>query len=181
MAGLAANILGIFLSKPLDVRFGKRNTFLVCLSLTAILTALFFFLPPSAIAPIFVLQILLQFAYGPTIPMLWAMMADVADFSEWKTGRRATGLVFSAAVFGLKAGLGLGGALSGWMLSLYGYVANAEQTATALSGIRLMMSVYPAIAFIAGVGVLCFYPIDKTMAHTMQNDLVERRKQFVYD
>ena len=67
--------------------------------------------------------------YGFTIPLLWAMMADVADYSEWKTGRRATGIVFSAIVFALKAGLGFGGAITGYVLSLYGYVPNVAQTA----------------------------------------------------
>ena len=69
-------------------------------------------------------EILRQFAYGFTIPLLWAMMADVADYSEWKTGRRATAIVFSAIVFALKAGLGFGGAITGFVLSLYGYVPN---------------------------------------------------------
>ncbi len=62
---------------------------------------------PARSTLMFVSEILRQFVYGFTIPLLWAMMADVADFSEWKTGRRATGIVFSAIVFALKAGLGL--------------------------------------------------------------------------
>ena len=59
-----------------------------------------------------------QLAYGFTIPLLWAMMADVADFSEWKNRRRATAIVFSGIVFALKAGLGFGGAIGGWLLSV---------------------------------------------------------------
>ena len=109
----------------------------------------------------FACEILRQFAYGFTIPLLWAMMADVADFSEWKTGRRATAIVFSAIVFALKAGLGFGGAITGYVLSLYGYVPNVAQGAAALDGIRLTMSVFPAITFAICAVCLFFYSIDK--------------------
>lgn len=178
MVGMGVTLIGILFSKPLAVRFGKRDTFRICLFITAVFITAFVFLPPSAIVLVFVLQILMQFAYGITIPLLWAMMADVADYSEWETGRRATGMAFSAATFGLKMGLSLGGAISGWLLSYFGYVAGADQTATALNGIRLMISVFPAIPFFIGVGVLFRYKIDKQMELQMQNDLIERRKQY---
>jgi Na+/melibiose symporter-like transporter len=178
---MGITIAGIFLSKPLAVRFGKRNTFGVCLFLTAVFTTVFIFLPPSAIVLIFVTNILLSLSYAPTIPMLWAMMADCADYSEWRTGRRATGMTFSAATFGLKFGLALGGFISGWLLTMFGYVAGAEQTATALAGIRLMVSIFPAIPFFIGVTVLFLYKINKSMELQMQDELIERRKKYEYD
>lgn len=181
LSGMIVTIGGIFLSKPLAIRFGKRNTFGVCLFLTALFTTLFVFLPPNAIVLIFATQILISLSYAPTIPMLWAMMADCADYSEWKTGRRATGMTFSAATFGLKFGLALGGFISGWLLTLFGYVAGAEQTATALTGIRLMVSVFPAIPFFVGVAVLFFYKIKKSTELQMQEELVERRKTYELD
>ena len=98
-----------------------------------------------------------QLAYGFTIPLLWAMMADVADYSEWKNRRRATAIVFSAIVFGLKAGLGFGGAIGGWVLSAYGYVPNVDQTERALQGIRLTASLFPAATFLISVVCLFFY------------------------
>ena len=176
--GLGTAMIGILFSKPLAARFGKRNTFRVCLFLTGLFILLFLFVPPSAIWTIFVLQILLQLSYGPTIPLLWAMMADVADYSEWKTGRRATGMTFSAASFGSKAGLGIGGAASGWLLAQYGYVPNIEQSDATLGGILWMMSVYPAAAFFVGVAVLFFYGIDQQMNLQIQDELAERRKHW---
>jgi GPH family glycoside/pentoside/hexuronide:cation symporter len=181
MLGMGITLVGILFSKPLAIRFGKRNTFLVCLFLTAVFASIYAFLPPSAILLIFVFQFLVSFCYAPTIPMLWAMMADCADYSEWKTGRRATGMTFSATTFGLKMGLSLGGALSGWLLAYFGYVAGAEQTATALTGIRMMMSIFPAIPFFIGVAILFFYKIDKHIELQMQDELIERRKQYKYD
>ena len=86
-------------------------------------------------------RVLRQFAFGCSGPVLWAMMGDVADYGEWKTGRRATGTVTSAVVFALWIGLALGGAIAGWLLSLYGYQSNAVQTEHALLGIRLIASV----------------------------------------
>jgi GPH family glycoside/pentoside/hexuronide:cation symporter len=174
--GLAATIVGIVLSKPLALRFGKRNLFIGGLGITTIFTAVFFFFPPDALAAVYATETLRQFVYGFTVPLLWAMMADVADYAEWSTGRRATGMVFSALVFGLKAGLGFGGALGGYLLSLYGYQANVAQTEQALEGIRLTASLYPAITF--GIGVVClfFYKIDKQMEFRIAEELEARRR-----
>jgi GPH family glycoside/pentoside/hexuronide:cation symporter len=178
--GLAATLIGILFSKMLAMRFGKRNVFIVGLSLTTVIWALFVLIPPGGVLLAFVLQALSQLAYGTTVPLLWAMMADVADYSEWKTGRRATGVVFAAIVFGLKAGLGFGGAIGGWLLAHYGYVPNVEQTSRALLGIRYTASLFPAIPFAVGVVLLFFYGISKKMEFAIQDELAERRKRFTY-
>jgi Na+/melibiose symporter-like transporter len=176
--GMGVTLIGILFAKPLAVRFGKRNTFLVCLFLTAVFASTYVLIPPSSILLIFIFQVLVSGCYAPTIPMLWAMMADVADYGEWKTGRRATGITFSATTFGLKMGLSLGGALAGWLLSYFGYVAGAEQTEFALKGIRWMMSIIPAIPFFIGVAVLFLYKIDKRTEIQMTEELIERRKTY---
>ena len=129
---------------------------------------------------IFATEMLRQLAYGFTIPLLWAMMADVADYSEWKTGRRATAIVFSAIVFGLKAGLGFGGAIGAYMLSAYGYVPNVEQTPRALQGIVYSASVFPAVTFALCIVCLLFYRIDKRLERQITHELTERRKQFTH-
>ena len=178
MLGMITTLICILLAKPLSIRFGKRNTFLVCLFLTAVFASTFIFLPRDAIALMYIFNILYSACYAPTIPLLWAMMADVADYGEWKTGRRATGMTFSATTFGLKMGLSLGGALTGLLLSYYGYVANQEQTESALKGIRCMMSIYPAIPFFIGVGLLFFYKITKHTEQQMTEELIERRKHY---
>lgn len=176
--GTIATIIGIFFSKGLSMRFGKRNVFIGGLIGTTFFTALFVFLPPSAITLMFITEILRQFAYGFTIPLLWAMMADVADFSEWKNKRRATGIVFSAIVFGLKAGLGFGGAITGYILANFGYIPNVAQNAEALTGIRLTMSIFPAITF--GICIIClfFYKITKQLEIQITDELTERRKSY---
>jgi len=180
VCGLVTTLVGIGFSKALATRFGKRNVFIIGLALTTVFWAAFIFIPPGAILLAFVMQALSQLAYGTTVPLLWAMMADVADYSEWKTGRRATGVVFAAIVFGLKAGLGLGGAIGGWLLAHYGYVPNVEQTGRALLGIRLTASLFPAIPFTIGVVLLFFYSISKRMEFAIQDELAERRKRFTY-
>jgi Na+/melibiose symporter-like transporter len=106
------------------------------------------------------------------------MMADVADYGEWKTGRRATATVTSAVVFALWAGLALGGAVAGWLFSAYGYVPNAEQIPQGLLGIRLTASVYPGFAFLAATISLFFYPITKDENRKIANELEERRKHY---
>jgi sugar (glycoside-pentoside-hexuronide) transporter len=176
--GTASTIIGIFFSKKLSMRFGKRNVFIWGLTGTALFCLPFIFLAPQAIELMFATEMIRQFIYGFTIPLLWAMMADVADYSEWKNKRRATGIIFSAIVFALKAGLGFGGAITGYILSTYGYVPNVAQTEAALNGIVMTMSVFPAITFaICGV-CLFFYRIDKKLEIQITDELTERRKNF---
>ena len=106
----------------------------------------------------------------------WAMMADVADFSEWKNNRRATALTFAGIILGLKVGLALGGALAGSLLNLYGYVANIEHTAHTQFGIRMITSIWRSVFLIIGIVLLFFYQINKTTEIKMQDELAERRK-----
>jgi len=177
MIGQLVTLVGvIFLSQYLSSIFGKRNVFIVCLALTGVFTALFFVVSPQNIGLIFVINILKSLAYAPTIPLLWAMMGDVADHSEWVNHRRATGFVFAGIVFALKAGLGIGGALCGAIIDSFGFVANTVQTDSAIFGIKLTSSVLPATTFFVGVVALFFYPISKKLNETVQADLHERRE-----
>jgi Na+/melibiose symporter-like transporter len=106
------------------------------------------------------------------------MFADVVDYAEWKTGRRTTGVIYATIMFGLKAGLSLGGAMAGGLLKIYGYVPNVPQSAKALLGIRLTISVYPAVFFLIVVICMFFYKIGKKLNIQIQDELAERRKQF---
>ena len=167
----------ILLSNFLANRYGKRSTFIACLSLTAFFTALFYLPSVSDIQTIFLLGILKSLAYAPTVPLLWAMIGDVADHIEYVNERRATGFCFSGVVYALKTGLGLGGAFAGLLLSAFGYVSGASvvQSDMAVEGIRLVSSVVPAILFAAGVTALFYYPITKEFNEKMQNELSIRR------
>ncbi|MCX7876855.1 MAG: MFS transporter [Melioribacteraceae bacterium] len=173
--GTVSTIIGILFSKKVSILYGKRNVFIVGLIFTAFFTFAFKLIPKESINIIFASEILRQFAYGFTIPLLWAMMADVADYSEWKNNRRATGIIFSAIVFALKAGLGIGGAITGYILALYGYIPNEVQNQEALNGINNTMSIFPAITFLICAITLFFYKIDKKLEIKITDDLAERR------
>lgn len=178
MIGQIVTLLGvILLAQFLSNKFGKRNVFIICLAGTAVSTALFYFVAPTNIAGIFVINIIKNACYAPTIPLLWAMMADTADFSEWVHHRRATGFVFAGVVFALKAGLGIGGAICGGIIDSFGFVPNAVQSASASQGIVLTTSIIPACTFFVGVIALCFYPITKKFNEKMQTELAERRHE----
>jgi glycoside/pentoside/hexuronide:cation symporter, GPH family len=176
--GLTALLIGVAVSNSMAIRIGKRNLFILSMVLAAMFNVTLVFLPPSATVAIFASEILRQFAYGWSCPLLWAMMADVADYGEWKTGRRATATVTSAVVFALWAGLALGGAIAGWLFASYGYVPNAAQTARALTGIRMTASVYTGLAFVATAACLFFYPITKEVNRKIADDLTERRRNY---
>lgn len=179
MIGALVQFFGvILLSNFLANRYGKRKTFIVCLSLTVVFTAMFWLPGPQDVTSMFVLCVLKSLAYAPTVPLLWAMIGDVADHIEYVNHRRATGFCFSGVVFALKAGLGLGGAFAGLILSGFGYASglNVVQSEQAIQGIRLVSSLVPALLFAVGVAALFFYPISKQFNEQMQAELAERRK-----
>lgn len=176
--GLAALIAGVFCSTSLSIRLGKRPLFILSMALTGLFNLAVLFLPATATVPIIGSEVLRQFFFGTSGPLLWAMMGDVADYGEWKTGRRATGTVTSAVVFALWVGLAIGGAIAGRLLSWYGYVANVAQTAHSLSGIRLTAGLWSGLAFFATAAVLFFYPISRKLNRSISDDLAGRRKGF---
>lgn len=174
--GIICMIIGIGFSKPLADRFGKRDVFAVALFISTLFILVFYLLPPDAIALVFLAQILHGLFYGITIPLLWAMIADVADYSEWKNHRRATAIIFSAMIFGLKLGLSIGGALVAGLLAHYGYDAQlSQQTADTVNGIKLSVSVFAAIPFLLGVGCMLVYEINKHKETEIERELGQRR------
>ncbi len=175
--GIICMIIGITLSKPLADKYGKRDVFRIALVISTLFIILFYFFPPQSVGLMFISQILHGFFYGITIPLLWAMIADVADYSEWRNNRRATAIIFSAMMVGLKAGLTIGSSLLTWLLGLYNYIPNNTmgQTATAIQGTKMLVSIYPAVPFLVGAGLLFFYEINKKMEAQIESDLNARR------
>ncbi|HET7535835.1 MAG TPA: glycoside-pentoside-hexuronide (GPH):cation symporter [Candidatus Didemnitutus sp.] len=176
--GSIVQILLIPLSKPLSDRFGKKTVFIAGVLVTVVANLGVLLVSPTDLTSMFWLSVLWSVGWGPTIPLLWLMIADVADYSEWQTSRRATGFMFAGILFGLKVGLGLGGAVANWIIGGYGYVANAKQTEHALLGIRLGASFYPCLLLVIVIACLALYPIGKELNLRIQNELTERRKKF---
>ena len=182
--GIIFMIVGISLSKKLADKFGKRDVYKYGLLVATFFIFIFSFLNPASIALMFFSQILYGFFYGITIPILWAMIADVADYSEWKTNRRATAIIFSAMMVGLKAGLSLGGSLVALILNSYGYINKGTvvgqqviQPDSVAVGTKMLMSIFPSIPFLLGIGLLFFYVIDKKMEVRIESDLKSRRAE----
>ena len=177
--GLIALLIGVACSTAVSIRVGKRQLFIGSMFLSGVFNMALFVIPPSSTVAIIATEVIRQFAYGLSGPIIWAMMGDVADYGEWKTGRRASGTVTSAVVFALWAGLALGGAVAGWLLAFYGFVSGAEvQSAQAQSGILLTASIYAGLAFFAVAFCLLFYPISREGNQKIANELAERRKGF---
>lgn len=174
--GIIFMIVGITMSKTLADKFGKRNVFGIFLFVSTLFIMAFYFFSKTSIALMFFSQILHGFFYGITIPLLWAMIADVADYSEWKNNRRATAIIFSAMLVGLKAGLSIGGAMTTSLLGYFDYIPNSlKQTENTINGIKLLVSIFPAIPFLIGVGLLFFYEINKKMEVEIEFDLKQKR------
>jgi GPH family glycoside/pentoside/hexuronide:cation symporter len=141
-----------------------------------LLSIIFYFLGKTNITMIYSFQILISISAGIIFPMLWSMYADSADYSEWKNGRRATGLVFSAASMSQKFGASIGIYLVAFLLSIYGYQAGVDQTPLTQQGIRMMLSVYPAIGAFLAAFFMFIYPLNESLLSKIENELEERRK-----
>ncbi len=175
VSGTLAIIVSLTLTKWLTKIFDKRKLYVICMTVVGLSALGFYMAGPTDIFLLYALQIIFSFASGPTMPLLWSMMADAADYSEWKTGRRATALVFSASTFAQKGGGAVGGAIAMWLLSYYGYIANVQQTARALYGMRMMLSVYPALGAFLCAFLVWFYRLDVHFLKKIQDDLIARK------
>jgi GPH family glycoside/pentoside/hexuronide:cation symporter len=176
--GQGASILGVVLAIPLANKIGKKNSFLLSGCFCAALSILFFFIPPHQIYLIFFINILISMASALVFPIIWAMYGDVSDYSEWKSGHRATGLIFSSSSMSQKMGWTIGGAISGWILAAFGFVANEIQTDESILGIRLMISLFAAVGALMSVGFMLLYPLGEKKMTSIQAELEDARGKF---
>ncbi|MCD8540984.1 MAG: glycoside-pentoside-hexuronide (GPH):cation symporter [Leadbetterella sp.] len=173
--GIIFMIIGITFSKRFADKYGKRDTFMASLFLSTLPILMFYVYSPGSLGLIFGSQIIHGLFYGISTPILWAMIADVADYSEWKNHRRATAIIFSAMMVGLKAGLTLGQTFITGILNYFHYIPNTVQSAETVNGIKLTVSILAAIPFLLAVALLFFYKIDKKTEVQIENDLKVRR------
>lgn len=179
VSGTIVTIIAISFTEKLSNRFGKKKVFIVSQLIAGTFTAMFFFVDKSNITMIFALNIIVSLASGPPAPILFAMYTDTASYSEWKNGRRATGLIMSASTMAQKFGFTIGAALAGWILAAYGFKANTTQTAEAAVGILLMVSLIPAAGSFLVAGVMSFYKLDNEKMNEIEKDLQARRVEVV--
>ena len=174
--GQVGALAGVGLTGRLTRLFGgKKNAFLGLTLLTAAVGMAFYWVGPGDLLWIYVIQVASQALMAPLMPLFWAMIADTADYSEWKFGRRFTGLTFSAGTFSQKLGWAVGPALASYLLVFYGYQANVEQSERTIEGLRLMMSWIPSGVGLLGAGLVLFYGIDRRLERQMSRELAERK------
>ena len=173
--GQGVAILGVMLLHWFARLVGKKPALGILLAVSAVGNAAFFLLRPDQVGVMFLLNLVGSLTGAPLFALVWSMYADVADYSEWRNGRRATGLVFSASIMGTKIGGALGSAMAGWMLASVGFQPNVAQSPGVLRGIVLLMSLIPgAIGAVSFVLVL-FYPLNERKLGEMAAELRARR------
>ena len=176
VAGTVFSIVGA-LSTPYIVRFigDKKLTFIVLTIVNGASMAVFYLAGPQDFVLMYATQIIGSIPGAAMFPLIWSMYADTADYGEWKFGRRATGLVFSAATFSQKMGWAVGGALAGFLLTMIGFVANVAQNEATLSGIRHMMSTIPAAIAVLVVVISLFYELSDKLEKQIGSELQARK------
>ncbi len=164
-------------STPLLTKFiDKRSLLMLLMACVAGLSLIFYFVPKDNVVLMFILQIMIGLTLGPKSPLVFSMYADTADFSQWRTGRRATAMIFSAAAFAQKLGGAFAGAMIGWLLASLGYVANQVQSGASQEGIVLLMTLIPAIFAAIAVPIIYFYPLDNNELQNIQEGLLLQKQ-----
>ena len=177
VVGSIMSVAGTFLIQYVTPFTGRKNAFIGLMLLSTVVLVFSYWVRPDQLALLYVYNILYCILTGPTSALLWAMFADTADYSEWRTGRRATGLVYSASGMSNKFGWVIGGALAASLLALYGFKANVMQTAEGLHGIRILMALAPAAGtLLAGLGMF-LYPLNEEATRKLQTELAQKRAQ----
>jgi GPH family glycoside/pentoside/hexuronide:cation symporter len=172
--GLLAMVVGTTLTKTLCDYFEKRHLLIALMTVNAISMGLFYVTPPDQYWLMVAINCVGMLFNGPAPALVWAMYTDTADYGEWKSGRRTTGLIFSSLLFAQKLGLAVGAGLAGVILGWFGFVANEAQSAESLAGIRFLFSIVPAMLAIAGAAAIFFYRIDSKTIKTFERELQER-------
>ena len=171
-----AMILGIGLTTPLSrLLRGKKWAYIAVMAVSSLLVMCYYFIPPERIWLIFSLSVVISVILGPQSPLLFAMYADTVDYSEWKTGRRSTGLIFAASTFALKVGSAFAGWITGLLLTKFGYAANQAQTTDSLQGILLLSSFVPGVIGLVAAASVLFYKLDDRTMRQVGTELAERR------
>ena len=174
--GQAANIVGVVLAAPLSNRIGKKKTSMWAMSIATVLSIIFYWFDKEQLMLMFIFQVLISICAGSIFPLLWSMYADCADYSELKTGNRATGLIFSSSSMSQKFGWAIGSAVTGWLLAFYGFEANAVQGEEAIHGIRTFLSWLPAMGTVLSVIFISLYPLSEKEMRKITNQLNDKRK-----
>jgi len=160
---------------PVMTRFlDKAKLLMLLMSIVGVLSIGFFFVPKDMIWLMFTMNILISLSLGPKSPLTWSMYADTADYNEWRNGRRATAMTFSAATFAQKLGGSLGSAGMLWILAAIGYAANQAQSGASQTGIALLQTVFPGVFALIAVVVISFYKLTGSELDGIQQDLKER-------
>jgi len=165
------------IATPLAGRLlGKSRALCVSVLLVGLGSALLYFTSADRLWVAYASTILCDFFGGIVITMFFAMLGDTADYNEWRHGRRATGIIFAAGSVALKTGFAFGGLIMSGVLSYYGYVANAEQTARSLFGISMAATVVPGFLFCLAAVPMLFYPLGSKKLQEIKLELERRRE-----
>lgn len=178
MAGFGTTIVVIILSSGLSKRFGKKAVIFTGFALSALNAFAYYLLSPTHTTGMLLLAVNGSLFYAPTIAVAWAMYADAADYSEWQTGRRFTGMVFATIGFALKSGLALGSAAFLWIMAgLFEYDTKLPSAANAIRGYHVSSSFFVGLFFVGAAVAIALCKLNKGLTLQMAAELAERRRQ----
>ena len=175
--GQISSFIGVLMVAWFAKIIGKKKAFVTLFIIAIFSTGILYFLTAEQLGLIFFFQITGSMTGGPLSVLIWAMYADTADYGEWKRGRRATGLIFSASTMSQKFGWAFGAYLALNLMSQLGFKPNEAQSAESLRGLLLLFSLIPAGMGILSTVISIIYPLNDKRVKVIETELIERRKQ----
>jgi glycoside/pentoside/hexuronide:cation symporter, GPH family len=175
--GQFSSLLGVVIVLWVSKMMGKKKTFVLFFIISIASTGLAYLLTANQLDILFLLQITGSLTGGPLSVLMWAMYADTADYGEWKRGRRATGLVFSASTMSQKFGWAIAAFISLNLMAGVGFQPNIAQTPESLKGLVMLFSIIPASIGFLSLLIYLTYPLNEKKVKEMTDGLERRRAQ----
>ena len=175
-------ILGVssgasFLSLPfwayLALKIGKRETWLISMTIAFIGLLLFFYYPIASLNELLILLALIGVGNGAGGVLFWSMLPDTVEYGEWKSGIRTESSLYGFMTFAQKSSIAVAALILGFLLSGIGFEPNQIQSEETISGMKFMMSWIPICGIIISLVLMYFYPIS-TKFH---GELLQRIKE----
>ena len=176
-------ILGVssgasFLSLPfwayLALKIGKRETWLISMTIAFIGLLLFFYYPIASLNELLILLALIGVGNGAGGVLFWSMLPDTVEYGEWKSGIRTESSLYGFMTFAQKSSIAVAALILGFILSGIGFEPNQIQSEETISGMKFMMSWIPICGIIISLVLMYFYPISTKFHGELSQRIKER-------
>jgi GPH family glycoside/pentoside/hexuronide:cation symporter len=156
------------------LKLGKRNTWLLAMTLLFIGFCIFYIYPISTLHELLYILAFIGLGNGATGVLFWSMLPDTIEYGEWKSGIRTESSLYGFMTFAQKGAIAVAVIILGIALTKIGFVANQDQSAETLKGLKSLMSLIPLVGIFISFILIYFYPIDRALHQKLITEIQQR-------